>query len=73
MLVVQNDRAEVALKLLLEGDAIVEIDNLGCFPRSNPGRRRANAGVASPTVPSVAPTGLPRPARTWFLRRLSAS
>src|SRR5204862_7358850 len=29
----QNYWADVVLKLLLEGDAIVEIDNPGCFPR----------------------------------------
>lgn len=28
----ENDWADVVLKPLLEGDAIVEIDNLGCLP-----------------------------------------
>src|SRR5262245_13625029 len=28
----ENDRGDVVLKLLLEGDAIIEVDDLGCFP-----------------------------------------
>jgi len=28
----QNDRADVLFELLLEGEAIIEVDRLGCFP-----------------------------------------